>query len=290
MFAVACGGGGTPTGPGPVTPDPGPVVTNAPPVIGAFTVQGTRANEPPNFADVSEDLPISVEVTDAESPVTDLKFNWSAAVGTFSGSGRSITWKAPAVASTPTTVTIDLEIVETYTSQGKTIENKVTGSTTVALHNSVKEVGDLATQFLLDFSNSSLDVGYVMRHFQAGCYGTAAETSDVTNNRSNFTIIQSNVGAAVTSVKFGGVCSFRAKPGDGCARVPVYWKSIAKRDLYDGFTGELGLRAGEQTEVSGVDQVAAMYYRDQHRWRLCDSQFDSNSTSLRAASIKGMVP
>lgn len=292
-LAVACSGGGmtpTPTAPGPVTPDPGPVVTNTPPVIGAFTVQGTRTNEPPNFADVSEDLPISVEVTDAESPVGELTFNWSAAVGTFSGSGRSITWKAPAEAATPITVTINLEIVETYTSQGKSVENKVTGSTTVSLHNSIKEVGDLARQFLLDFSDSSLDVPYVMRNFQPDCYGTDSETSDVANNRSNFNIIQSNVAASATTVKFGGICTFRAKPGDGCARVPVYWKSVAKKDLYDGFTGELALRKGQTEEASGVDQVAAMYYRDQGRWRLCDSQFDSSSTTLKAASIRGLVP
>ena len=110
------------------------------------------------------------------------------------------------------------------------------------------------------------------------------------SNRENFTIIESKVAASATSVKFGGICPFRAKRGDACARVPVYWKSVARKDTYDVFTGELGLRKGQTDEVSGVDQVAAMFYPNQRRWRLCDSQFEVNSTSLRAASIRGMVP
>src|SRR5215212_6829807 len=94
VIAVACGGK-TPVSPAPiVTPptDPGPVVTNAPPVIGRFTVQGTRTNEPPNFADPSEDVPISVEITDPQPSSTELKLTWSAAVGTFVGTGRSVVW------------------------------------------------------------------------------------------------------------------------------------------------------------------------------------------------------
>ena len=99
LLAVACGSD-TPTTPNP--PDSGPPVNNTPPVIGKFTVQGTRANEPPNFADASEAVLVTVEVTDAESQVSDLKFNWSSELGTFSGTGSKITWTAPAtvVAST----------------------------------------------------------------------------------------------------------------------------------------------------------------------------------------------
>ena len=121
--AAACSSS-TPTNPSVTPPpvDPGPVVNNTPPVIGKFTVQGTRKNEPPSFADVSEEVPVSVEVTDAESPISSLKFNWSPSVGTFSGSGQNVTWKAPAAVDAPTTVTLNVEVVETYTSQGKTVE------------------------------------------------------------------------------------------------------------------------------------------------------------------------
>ena len=287
-MAAACGGGEMPgpTGPGPLVtplPDPGPVVTNTPPVIGRFTVQGTRSNEPPNFADASEDLPISVDVTDAESQINDLKFNWSADGGTFSGTGRSVTWKAPATVSGPRDITINLEVVETYTSQGKSVENKVTGSVTLSLHDSVKEVGDMALLFIQDFSNSSIGVSEVMRNFQPDCYGTEEERGQVADNRQNFRINSSTVSLSSTIVNFGGTCPFRGKRGDACSRVRARWESTVLRDVGD-------LRAGQTTVATGVDQVAAFYYRDQKRWKLCDSQFDPDSTSVRAAQIRGLVP
>jgi hypothetical protein len=296
VAATAACSSPTPTNPSvtpPVAPppvDPGPVVNNTPPVIGKFTVQGTRTNEPPNFAEVSEEVPVSVEVTDAESAVTDLKFNWTAAIGTFIGSGPKVIWKAPDKLETPTVVTLNLEVVETYTSQGKQVTNNPTGSTTIAAHDSVKEVGEMATRFLLDFSDSSKDTPTVMRNFQPGCYGTADETAQVSNNRANFTIINSSVTLLSTTVRFGGSCPFRNLAGDACARVRVYWKSVAKRDVYDDF-GSLYARAGAQVEAGpAIDQVAAMYYRDQQAWRLCDSAFDPGNTSLRAATIRGLVP
>ena len=265
------------------TPDPGPVVTNVPPVIVKFIVQGTRTNEPPSFADVLEELPIAVDVSDAEPSANPLKFNWSAAVGTFTGTGRSVTWKAPADATTPADVTMNLEVVETFTSQGKDVENKVTGSTIVRLHNSVKEVGDMALLFIQDFSNSNIGVVEVMRNFQPDCYGTSEEAGQVADNRQNFHINSSTVSMSSTTVNFGGTCPFRGKRGDACARVRARWDSTVIRDVAD-------LRAGQSTTATGVDQVAAMYYRDQKRWKLCDSQFDPDATSLRAAQIRGMVP
>jgi hypothetical protein len=275
----------TPITPSP-GPGPGPIVNNTPPVIGKFTVQGTRTNEPPSFADASEEVPVSVEVTDAESAISDLKFNWAASFGTFSGSGPKVIWKAPASVVTPTTVTLNLEVVETYTSQGQQVTNKPTGSTTLSLHDSVKEVGDLASLFLKDFSDSTIPVRVVMRNFQPDCYGTADETGDVTANRANFTIVQSRVESPATTVSFGGLCPYRDnKRGDACAQVRTFWKSIAKVNLP-------GLNAGDTTYASGVDQVAAMYYKDQQQWRLCDSQFkgdDPPQTSL-IGLLRGLVP
>ena len=287
VFGTACTS--TPskaTPPGPT--DPGPVVQNTPPTVGAFTVQGTRAGQPANFADLGETIPLNVTVTDPETAASSLRFNWSATVGTFNGTGPSVTWQAPTTAVTPRDVTLALEVVETYQSQGRNVENRVSGSTTVSLHDSIQEVSDLARQFLLDFSSSSLSVEYVMRNFEPGCYGTDAETGDVTDNRQDFTIVESNIGPASTSVGFGGHCSFRNRPGDSCARVPVFWRSRAKRDLYDS-RGRLVLREGEMTVATGIDQVAAMYYPSQKRWRLCDSAFQSGTTSL-ADTLKGLVP
>jgi hypothetical protein len=296
--AVAVTGGcSSPSGPTPPPPvDPGPVVNNTPPVIGKFTVQGTRPNEPPDFADASEEVTVTVDVTDAESAITSLRFNWTSDVGgTFTGTGNKVTWKAPASVTAPTTAKLTVEVVETYTSQGKSVENRPTGSTMVSLHDSVKEVGDLATLFLLDFSDSSKDTTYVMRNFHPTCYGTGEETGDVARNRENYTIIDKMIGTSRTTVGFGGICAFRSKPGDACARVPSYWKSIAKQNVYDQF-GQLVAVKGQQTETPfGTDQVAAMYYKDLKQWKLCDSQYDPDHTSLKAPSLTapslwGLVP
>jgi hypothetical protein len=58
--------------------------------------------------------------------------------------------------------------------------------------------------------------------------------------------------------------------------------------LYDS-RGRLVLRKGELSIATGIDQVAAMYYPSQKRWRLCDSAFESGSTSLTDV-LKGLVP
>jgi len=240
---------------------------------------------------VNDELEISVGVTDAESQVADLKFNWSAPVGSFIGSGAKVNWKAPSDAATPMEVTLSVEVVETYTSQGKSVENKASGSTKVMLHNSVREVSELSRQFLLDFSVSAIPVDQVMRNFQQGCYGTAEETQQVANNRRDFSIVQSFVDTvARTFINFKGRCPFRQKDGDACSRISVRWESRAITNVYDTFTGALVFRPGDPTTAWGVDQLAANYYPDQKRWKLCDSQFEPEVNSLHANRLRGLVP
>ena len=99
-------------------------------------------------------------------------------------------------------------------------ENRATGSTAVRLHNSPKEVGDLASEFLLDFSKQ-LDPAVVMRNFTPTCPGTADELGDVRNNQANFLITSYTVGTPATRADFTGTCPFRNRFGDACAIVPV---------------------------------------------------------------------
>jgi hypothetical protein len=126
-----------------------------------------------------------------------------------------------------------------------------------------------------------------MRNFQPDCYGTAAETSQVTDNRRNFEIKEARVEAARTTINFGGSCPFPLRPaprGDACSYVRTYWKSLVLR-TFDN------LRQGDTTIANGIDHLAAFYYRDQKRWRLCDSQYEgSDPSTLRAMQIRGMVP
>jgi hypothetical protein len=295
MIAWSCSG--TPTGPGPTPPvvvDPGPVVNNTPPVIGAFTVQGSRTNEPPNFADASEKVPISVVVTDAESVISDLKFNWTSSVGgTFSGSGPKVVWKAPDTIDAPVPVTLTVEVVEIYTSQGKQVTNNPKSSVTLSLHDSIKEVGDMAVQFLTDFSDTSIPVSQVMRNFDPDCYGTTAETVQVTNHITDFDMLSYQAGQPATTINFGSICPLTdkgIKPADGCALVHMHWESRAKHNLYWPW-GDLYLAAGEIDTQNGIDQVAAKYYPDQKRWRLCDSSwFQDGFNSLLAGKTKAVFP
>lgn len=261
---------------------------NTPPVVVSITAQGARKNEPADFADVGESIPVAAVVQDAETPVDQLQLAWTATVGTFSGSGTSVIWQAPANGSTPLDVTITLTVVENYgcTGQPPSAKNTVTATHTISLHDSAKEVGDMARQFLLDFSDSTIDTATVMRNFETGCYGTADETQQVTANRQKFTIVRSNIGPAAVTEPFGNsLCPIpgRIQRGDACSSTPSHWESIQRSN-------------GHLQVADGVDWVAAYYRSAIKAWRLCDSQFVGTCTDATTggpcsdAQMQGMVP
>jgi hypothetical protein len=233
-------------------------------VIESITIQGRRSKEPANFSDLAETVDVSAKVHDDETPVEELQYAWSADAGTFDGVGAKVTWRAPDAAATPLAVTISLKVTEKYGYPGaaKIYQQDVSGSAAVSLHNSAKELGDMARQFLLDFSDSNnRDISSIMRNFIPGCYGTQEETDQVTENRRRYQIIESSVGEPQTTINFGGLCPYDAKRGDACTAVPVYWKSIDKDNR-----GAVGA-------VSGTDWLASFYMADKQRWGLCDSSF-----------------
>jgi hypothetical protein len=251
--------------------NPGPE-NNPPPKITALTAQGSRPNEPEQFADLGESITVTATVTDADTPVSQLAFEWTADQGTLTGSGPSVTWKAPEAGDTPLKATIHLTITERYITPDSVIhENKVEQSTTVSVHDSVKEVGDMATLFLENFSRSEVPTSVVMKDFLVGCYGTASERSDVQDNRETYIITSWAVHAPSVTVNFGGTCPL-SRRGDACAQNEVRWDSTKKSNGHTGST-------------SGVDYVAAMYRGS--RWWLCDSQFRATSTVGAAMVIGG---
>lgn len=241
---------------------PGPS-NNPPPVIKDLSVYGPRRNQPSGMADLGESLTMTATVTDAETPIENLAFEWSAPQGTITGTGPSVTWNAPSQATTPLSVEVRLTVTERWVTSDTTVpevrENTVTAATTIDVHDSVKEVGDMATRFLENFSQSSVPVSVVMQDFLVGCYGTAAERQDVEDNRQAYTITSWSIGPPSVTVAFGGTCAFRSRPGDACSNSDARWESI------ENGSGEKGI-------VAGVDQVAAVYRL--RRWWLCDSQFD----------------
>lgn len=266
----------------PTQPSPPPVpCTNTAPVILSITAQGTRRNEPADFADMGESIAIAAIVQDAETPVDQLQLQWTATAGTMSGSGANVTWQAPANGSvtTPIDVTVTLTVVENYTCAGQAtaLKNTVSATHTISLHDSVKEVGDMATQFLLDFSDSSItDVSYVMRNFEPSCYGTANETLDVTDNRKKFKIQRFNVGPATVTEPFGdtncqvpGLVPGDIQHGGACVNNKVHWESTII---------ESGPYQGDYQIADGIDWISASYYASLKAWKLCDSRFTGTCT------------
>ena len=246
---------------------PGP---NLPPAIASLKVQSTQPNAPPDFADLNEDVPVTAVVTDDQTPVSELVYEWSATLGTITGTGASVRWRAPAAAATPVAVTLTLKVSEPPAGGAGSLSS--TARSTIALHDSVREIRDLSYQFLLDFSQQALSPEQIVRNFYTGCPGRADELTDVANNQKNFKINSYSVFASFpVAINFSGRCPFRNKAGDGCAQVPVDWKSTC-------LTSDTSVCIKDRTYTStGTDQLTAVYR--QNRWWLCDSDFDGSSTS-----------
>jgi hypothetical protein len=231
-------------------------------VIGSLTAQGTRRREPANLADAGEEIVLTATVTDAETPVDRLTFEWSSPAGTFSGTGPTVRWKAPASVPAPLVAALQLRVVDGDQRAERTVA--------VRVHDHAREVGDMATQFLRDFSDSTVAPAAVMRNFLPDCYGTADEHQQVEANRQNFTILSWSLGPPRVTVDFDGTCPYNRKDGDACSSSPVRWESRK--------------RNGEIEVVAGDDQVAAVYRQD--RWWLCDSSFDGRKISGTGAFFR----
>lgn len=241
-------------------------MNNALPVIESIAVQGRRANQPARMADLRETVDVMATVTDAETPVEQLTYQWTATAGTFSGTGRQVTWTAPESATTPATVTITLRVTERY---GTNSSHEVMRTQTLALHDSTAEVGRMSREFLVAFSTTSIkDWQVVMKDFNRSACPVPREYDDerdqVVNHYTNFTMISFDVGAASVSVDFGGSCAY-ALPGDACASVPVMWDS----------TGPSG-----RSSTSGIDHLTAVYSTVDSRWWLCSSRYEVPTSSV----------
>ena len=277
LFAVVAAGvlaacsGSTPTTPTPPVTPPSPP-QNALPSIDSITAQGRRTRQPARFADLRETIDVAATVRDTETSVDELVYQWSATAGTFSGTGRNVTWTAPDSATTPGSVTITLKVVENYGHPGqpKIYSHDVSGTQTISLHDSVKEVGDMARQFLIDFSTTTLkDWQVVMRNFNRSVCPRPSEFDDervsVIDHYTNFTMHAFDVGPATVTTNFGGSCSVKADqiPGDACVSSRVMWDS----------TGP-----GGRSTTRGTDILTAIYAAADQRWWLCSSGYIADSS------------
>ena len=271
---------------------PAPTI-NSPPVIVSITARGTRPNEPVGFADLGEEVNLTAVVQDAETAPANLTYEYTTDSGaTITGTGPAVRWRAPQSGPTPFNATILLKVTEKYSTVDPsglpiTRENVATRAGTISVHNSAREIANMAESFLIDFSRQ-LRPTDVLRDFRDTCPsasgGKTAELNDITENQRDYTITQWNVGTARVTVAFGGQCTLfsnRFRPGDGCATVPTEWFSTLKRDTAAGKTGD-------KFHVVGIDQVSAAFADG--RWWLCESDFlGTGSITTTGAKVPGSV-
>jgi hypothetical protein len=240
------------------------------PVISAISAQGTRPREPANFADLRERIDVSASVRDDETAADQLGYEWSASAGVFEGSGARVTWVAPDSApTTPADVTITLRVVERY-GAGGIFQHRVTGTHTVSLHDSVRELGEMSVRFLTEFSKpqTNKNAQDIMRDFKASVCPDPRqvenEREDVIRHYTYFEMHSYDIRAPSVQVNFGGRCP-KGGEGDACISVPVFWESTDSRDKKRGST-------------SGVDHLTGVYARGDKRWWLCSSSYEQTGT------------
>jgi hypothetical protein len=273
LAAAACSGTPptTPKPPPPViTPDP---PANTAPSIDGITVQGRRLGQPSGFANVKDIIDITATVRDSETSLDELVYQWTASVGTITGTGRVVTWTAPDTTADPVKVTLTLKVIENYGHPGqpKIYSHERTATATVNLHDSAKEIGSMTLRFLDGFSNPQTNKNWqdILRDFKGSACPDPRladlERDDVVNHYTNFFMHSYQLDPAVVSLGFGNGCAFRGRPGDACAAVSVRWNST-------------DLRTGVQGQARGIDYVAAAYSTADSRWWLCSSDFDPTTT------------
>ena len=258
-----------------------PTAVNAPPVIQSIVAQGSRQKEPSAYADLGEAINVTATVTDTETSVSALTFEWSADVGVFSGTGSRVTWTAPRNAGV---VTLRLKVIERYVGADPSglplpKENTAAATATVDVHDEIGEVGGMARDFLLLFSNSSIGPDAVVHNFLDGCgaggTGKKDERRDTAVNRQNFRIVSSSVGAPRVTVAFGGSSPFRLRQADAWAAVDVDWTSQCL--VQDPTVGCSAVGATRRDR--GVDWVTSIYDAPTKRWWLCDSDYEAISST-----------
>ena len=263
-----------------------PSGTNQPPVVNSIRSIGSQAGEPSGFADQGETVTLVATVTDAETSTNSLAYEWTGP-GTFTGSAAITVWRLPAIVSpTPSPVTATLTVTETFVEGAVTHKNITTFPFVMQVHDSPKEVGDMARDFLQLFSQSSVPPDTVVHNFQDGCgaggTGKRDERDQTANNRSNYNIVFWTVDDPRATISFGGVSPFRFRRADAWAAVDVMWISAClRRDLSIGCAA-----AGSTRTDRGVDWVTAHYDVPTNRWWLCDSDYEPKSSTTTTRYLK----
>lgn len=254
-WTSACGPK-TPVSPSPPNPAP-PPAPNTPPVIVSLTAGSERV-------DADAEVTLTAVVQDAETPLDQLTYAWSAtpAKGEFTGTGAQVKWRAPHLQTSPDTYSLKLTVTEKYVSAGQPAQNEVSKSVNVHYNDSVAEITRISMRFLTElFPDFSVPPQMAVQDFSDTCSEKSAELSDVTNNRVNFHILSGtytnvsvNLNGSKTAADIAGQCTFVDIPTNPSN--PLY---------------------GRRESVTGICTLTAVY--ESWRWYLCSSHFRGQSTT-----------
>ena len=246
VTAAACG---SPNGP---TPPPLVVGPATPPVVRSITVPTSRV-------ETGRDITITAVVEDAETPLSDLTYVWTANAGTITGSGTTATWRHAAGLKKGVDVVVTLMVKDTYDAivSNQIVKQDffvVSQAAPFRVHDSEAEVKELSRKFLLDlFGNSNIPpIDCLVDFTEVGrCADTRAlELKDITDNRSLVVILSGTIHRQ--QVFFDGTNSGRV---------------VSYAEFHDRYiaTGQLGMALGDFT-------LTTLY--DGDRWWLCESSYD----------------
>jgi len=233
---------------------------------------GSRQHQPSGFADAGETVTLNASVSGhAGAAVTYL---WSGA-GTFTGSGSSVSWTAPASTPTPSTVDITLVASERYDEGGAMHASAARGTFPMRVHDSGKEILDMGEEFLSLFTRNAVPANAVLHNFSASCDGGTGRNNEAFDTdkararyRQDFSRFRVTRLPPVT-YNFGGTClvfGSRFRRADACSLLGVHWE-------FTYLVDEDGHKAGDHGVTDGVDSVTAVLEKGE--WHLCASDFAS---------------
>jgi len=234
---------------------------NAAPVIQAINVNSR--------AEAGAEIEVNVTVTDQEATTATLVFEWSATGGTFSGSGATVRWQAPAIAS-PAAFDLNVTVIERYpvalpSGGEETRENRTSGRATVRVNDSSRELTALGTTFIDDFLHSERTPEFCVRNFSDSCPGKAEELSDIRTNRARFINNPSASNMGPTSITFFDVASSSRR-----VQVPASQSTYAELTASCRFAAT-DRSTGQSSVAVGTCFLTGVY--ESFQWRLCDSRF-----------------
>lgn len=265
VLAAACSTPSGPPPPPPPPPDPGPQTA---PIIRAITVPTSRV-------EAGTDIALTATVEDAETPLTQLTYQWAASAGTITGSGTTATWTMPRGITAGVDVVITLTVVDTYNAllNGQIVQRQYTvigTSTPFRVHDSEAELLRLSVKFLKElFGNSAIAPAACLVDFSDVCanyeYGKAAELKDIAFHRTQVEVL--SVTFITQSVAFSTVNN---------ATVTSYTMFL-DRWLVDN-----------RQEPYWGDFILSAVYHD-GRWWLCESRVFTRpgGGSARAMALYG---